>query len=156
VEQSWSAIESHVANVHRYALVLSANRPDAEDLAQECLVRALARRGRELENPQAYLFTILRNVRIDQAAKRRRHAGNISLDEAMPELARQATQSQGLVQRDLLRILRRLPRAHWQVVQLVCIEELTYQEAALFLGLPIGTIMSRLARARARLRGFLD
>jgi RNA polymerase sigma-70 factor (ECF subfamily) len=102
------------------------------------------------------LFTILRNIRIDQAANRRRHAGNISLDEAMPELACQATQPQGLVQRDLMRLLRRLPRAHRQIVRLICLEELTYKEAARFLRLPIGTIMSRLARARAQLRGFLE
>ena len=77
------------------------------------------------------------------------------LEEEMPELAQRATQGDALVLRDLERALAALPVAQRQVLLLVALEDLSYEETARVLDIPIGTVMSRLFRGRERLRTLL-
>jgi RNA polymerase sigma-70 factor (ECF subfamily) len=78
------------------------------------------------------------------------------LDEDMPELSQPARESDGLTLRDLDAAIRRLPPDQREVLLLVALEDMSYDEAAGTLGIPIGTVMSRLARAREKLRAMLS
>ena len=151
-----AAVEEHMSAIQRYARCLSGHRSDADDLAQECFVRALAHEGKSIENPKAYLFTILRNAALDRFRQKQRGAIDPSFEQASAQLSCQAVQHEALMQRDLMRRIRLLSPDQREMVRLVCLEGLTYREAAAHLNVPTGTVMSRLARARARLRDILD
>jgi RNA polymerase sigma-70 factor (ECF subfamily) len=77
------------------------------------------------------------------------------LDEDMPELAQPVRENEGLVLRDLDAAIKRLPPEQREVLLLVALEDMSYDEAAESLGIPIGTVMSRIARAREKLRTML-
>ncbi|WP_144143557.1 sigma-70 family RNA polymerase sigma factor [Paraburkholderia sp. BCC1884] len=142
--------------LRRYARALTGDRAWADDLVQDTAERALARWAafRPNSNLRAWLLTILRNIYIDQLRGRR----EIAVDESSaPWRNLEAPQGEvdGLVLRDLQRALYRLPLEQREVLLLVCVEELSYQEASRALGVPIGTVMSRLSRAREQLRVLL-
>lgn len=140
-----------IPRLRRYARALVADRSAADDLVQDTLERAwsklhLYRRGSDL---RAWLFTVMHNVHVNRVRATRR---TDPLEDEMPELAQRAPQGDGLLVRDLERALERLPAEQREVLLLVCLEEMTYDEVASTLGIPIGTVMSRLARAREKLR----
>ena len=144
-----------IPRLRRYARALAGDRNAADDLVQDTLERAWAkfhlyRRGTDL---RAWLFTVMHNVYVNQL-RARRHA--VPLDEEMPELAQAAREIDTLVLRDLDAAIRRLPPDQREVLLLVALEEMSYAEAAGTLGIPIGTVMSRLARAREKLRNMLS
>jgi RNA polymerase sigma-70 factor (ECF subfamily) len=119
---------------------------------QDTLERAwtklhLWRSGSDL---RAWLFTIMHNVHVNQV--RSRGAPTLPIDEDMPDAPVRPTQSDLLEVRDVEAALRRLPAEQREVLLLVALEHLSYQQSADTLGIPIGTVMSRLARARERLR----
>ncbi len=122
---------------------------------QDTLERAwskfhLYRRGTDL---RAWLFTVMHNVYVNQG-RAARHS--VPLDEEMPELAQAARETDTLVLRDLDAAIRRLPPDQREVLLLVALEDMSYAEAAGALEIPIGTVMSRLARAREKLRAMLS
>ena len=140
-----------IPRLRRYARALAGDRIAADDLVQDTLERAwskfhLYRRGTDL---RAWLFTVMHNVYVNQLRALRPVA---QLDEDMPELSQPARESDGLTLRDLDAAIRRLPPEQREVLLLVAVEELTYREVATAIGVPIGTVMSRLSRARERLR----
>jgi RNA polymerase sigma-70 factor (ECF subfamily) len=140
-----------IPRLRRYARALVGERSSADDLVQDTLERAwskfhLYRRGSDL---RAWLFTVMHNVHVNRVRARR---PTDPLEEEMPELALRAPQGDGLLVRDLERALERLPAEQREVVLLVSLEEMTYEEVARTLGIPIGTVMSRLSRAREKLR----
>lgn len=150
----------HVGALRRYARALTGNPVDADDLVQECLARVLAqmRAWREVRDIRAYLFTTLHNVFID-ARRRRRNAGaEVPLDETAggtvvpTPMVVPASQIARLEVRDMLSALGRIPSEQREVVLLVGLEGMSYIEAAEILGIPIGTVMSRLSRGREALR----
>lgn len=153
------AIEPLIPALRRYARALLANRADADDLVQDCLERAVSRwhQRRPDSEPRPWLFAILHNLamtRLRRASSRPRSA---PLDEAGEgEFARPATQEDGLRHGELLRALAQLPEDQRAVLLLVAVEELTYAEAARALDIPIGTVMSRLSRARERLHALVN
>jgi len=143
-----------IPRLRRYARALVGERAAADDLVQDTLERAwtkfhLYRRGTDL---RAWLFTVMHNVYVNQLRAARPSA---PLEEDMPEFAHAARETDGLELRDLDRAIRRLPPAQREVLLLVVLEEMSYEQAAGTLGVPIGTIMSRLARAREKLRAML-
>jgi len=146
----------HVPRLRRYSRALINNRDLADDLVQDTLERAL-RNTEKFEagtDLRAWLFTIMHNVFANQARKGEVRAVHVSVDdENIPEreFAVQGTQSQSLEVRDLDFALQRLPLDQRQVVLLVGLEEMSYAEVALALEIPLGTVMSRLARARGLL-----
>jgi RNA polymerase sigma-70 factor (ECF subfamily) len=144
-----------IPRLRRYARALAGDRVAADDLVQDTLERAwskfhLYRRGTDL---RAWLFTVMHNVYVNQLRAARPAA---PLEEDMPELAQAARDTDGLVLRDLDLAIRRLPPDQREVLLLVALEDMSYEAAAGTLGIPIGTVMSRLARAREKLRAMLS
>jgi RNA polymerase sigma-70 factor (ECF subfamily) len=144
-----------IPRLRRYARALAGDRSAADDLVQDTLERALNklhlwRRGTDL---RAWLFTIMHNVHINQVRGRRELS---ALEGEAMELPVRATQEAGIEARDLERALARLPLEQRQVLLLVVLEEMSYEQAARTLGIPIGTVMSRLSRAREKLRLLME
>ncbi len=140
-----------IPRLRRYARALVGDRATADDLVQDTLERAWAklhlyRRGTDL---RAWLFTVMHNVHVNRVRATRPAD---PLDEEMPELAQRGTQADALFVRDLDRAIARLPADQRAVLLLVTLEEMSYEEVAHTLGIPIGTVMSRLSRAREKLR----
>jgi RNA polymerase sigma-70 factor (ECF subfamily) len=152
-----SEIEACVPALRRYAVGLLRSRDEADDLVHDCLVRALDKlhTRRDDGEVRTWLFTILHNLFINQLRRRGSRPPAESLDEIHEaEHSQRPSQEDGLQWRDLLRDLERLPEEQRSVVLLISVEDLSYAEAAAVLGVPIGTVMSRLARGRERLRQF--
>lgn len=143
-----------IPRLRRYARALAGDRASADDLVQDTLERAWAklhlyRRGTDL---RAWLFTVMHNVHVNKVRAAR---STDPLDDEMPELAQRAAQSDALVVRDLDRAIARLPAEQRAVLLLVTLEEMSYEQVARTLGIPIGTVMSRLSRAREKLRSMM-
>ena len=142
--------------LRRYARALTGDPAWADDLVQDTAERALsrARAFRPDSNLRAWLLTILRHIHIDQLRARREIAVD---DENAPWRTLEAPRGEvdTLQLRDVQRALYCLPLEQREVLLLVGVEELSYQEASSVLNVPIGTVMSRLSRAREHLRVLL-
>ena len=148
-----------IPRLRRYARVLTGEATRADDLVQDALARAwekrqLWRKGSDL---RAWLFTIMHNVHVNQLAVARREAANISLDadgEQGPgwQVPTRGNQLDRIELLELVQQMGRLPAEQREVLLLAAVEELPYEEIASVLGIPIGTVMSRLSRAREKLR----
>ena len=147
----------HIQALRRYASALIGNPADADDLVQETLKRALVYfdQERQIDNLRAYLFTILHNVRVDALRQRARAGKSVPVEETTL-VSNGAPQSESVACTQVIEAIQRLSEEHRQVLLLIGVEGLRYREAADVLGLPIGTIMSRLNRARAALREVLE
>lgn len=151
-----AAILAEIPRLRRYARALLGDRAAADDLVQDTLERAWSRAslwqaGSDL---RAWLFSIMHNLRVDQLRRPEVATRAIAADEA--ELPTRATQSDRLEVRDLEAALRQLPDEQREVLLLVALDGSSYAEIAAALGIPAGTVMSRLARGRERLRLLLD
>src|SRR4051794_31140375 len=140
-----------IPRLRRYARALAGDRAGADDLVQDTLERAWAklhlyRRGTDL---RAWLFTVMHNVHVNKVRAAR---PTDVLDDEMPELTQRASQADALLVRDLERCIALLPAEQRAVLLLVALEDMSYEEVARTLGIPIGTVMSRLSRAREKLR----
>jgi RNA polymerase sigma-70 factor (ECF subfamily) len=144
--------EQHIPRLRRYARALVGDRYAADDLVQDTLERAwnklhLWRQGSDM---RAWLFAIMHNVFVNQARSRRQEIERNM--EELPPMAVRATQGQNLELIDMERVLQALPEDQREVILLVAVEQLTYEETSRALSVPIGTVMSRLSRGRERLR----
>ena len=161
-DHAWAAFEAealpHVDRLFRLALWFERNRHEAEDLVQETMTQALQsfHRFRPGTNCRAWLVTILQHVRSNRRRARQRSplvddpedriANTVPFVAPVPEM---------LTDEEMLGALGRIP-VHFQEVIVLCdVEELTYKEIAEALGIPLGTVMSRLHRGRAALRSEL-
>ncbi|MGE5171475.1 MAG: RNA polymerase sigma factor [Rudaea sp.] len=152
-------LQNAIPRLRRYARVLAGNFAAADDLVQDTLIRAWDKRrlwqaGSDL---RAWLFTIMHNVFMNQRVAARREAANVSLDaeagsRPAAEVATFGNALERIELREALRYVDRLPPEQREVLLLAVVEELRYEEVAAMLGIPVGTVMSRLSRARARLR----
>jgi RNA polymerase sigma-70 factor, ECF subfamily len=142
--------------LRRYALVLCRDGDLADDLVQAACEKALATESGPGESVpfEAWMFTIARNVWIDRGRKLQTQGVSVDIEDHLDYAASPAV-DEALQSRDELACVQaaidRLPSEQRQLLLLVCVEELSYKDAAATLGLPIGTVMSRLARARLRL-----
>lgn len=139
-------------HLRRYARALTRDPAWADDLVQDTLERALSKwRWGRGGNLRAWLLTLLHHRFIDQLRSRREVAFD---DEEAPWQQQPAATGEvdGLLLRDVERALYRLPLEQREVLLLIALEELSYQEAAKVLKVPVGTVMSRLSRARERMR----
>lgn len=152
-------IAEHIPSLRRYARALTGDTWAADDLVQDTLERACSKwrlwtAGTDL---RAWLFTIMHNLYANQVRRsvRQAHAGaRVDIDDAAAELvAPDAALDQSL---DLQRCLMRLPDDQRAVLLLVSLQDMSYEEVAAVIGAPIGTVMSRLSRARSRLRELMD
>ena len=154
-------IEPHIPGLRRFACaLLRGDRHSADDLVQDCLERALSRwhQRRSEGDLRGWLFTILYNRFLsDQHRRRRRGVHEALLDVAEAELLGiEGGQEWALEHRDLLRAFAALPEEQRSVLVLVAVEDLSYEETARVLSVPIGTVMSRLSRGRDRLRHLMS
>jgi len=143
--------------LRRYARALAGNRDDADDLVQDTLERAWAKSGlwRGVSDMRAWLFGIMHNLHVD--AVRRPRPPIIAVDaDGLPEVAMAPTQSERLEVLDLQAALAQLPVEQREILLLIALEDMAYGDVAKTLGIPIGTVMSRLSRGRERLRALME
>ena len=150
-----SSIEACIPALRRYAKALLRSSQDADDLVHDTLVRALdnLHARREHAEVRPWLFTIMHNLFVSQMRRekvRRRSASGVDADAAA--VAVREHQEDALQWHDFVRIFNTIPEHQRVVLLLVCIENFSYAEVARVLGIPLGTVMSRLARGRERLR----
>ncbi len=146
-------IIEHIPRLRRYARALVGHSHRADDLVQDTLERAYTKwhLWREGSNLRAWLFTVMHNVWANQMESGNHVPPMVSIDEAL-NIADLPRQDGALGIRDLEAALVTLPGDQREVLLLVALEDLKYHEAARVLDVPIGTVMSRLARARTKLR----
>jgi RNA polymerase sigma-70 factor (ECF subfamily) len=151
-----SAILTELPRLRRYARAMVGNRAAADDLVQDTLERAWSRlaQWRPGSDLRAWLFGIMHNLRVDQL--RCPGLNTLPMDEEEFEVPIRATQTDHLELSDLELALARLPEEQRAVLLLVALEEMSYEEVARALEIPLGTVMSRLSRGRERLRLILD
>jgi RNA polymerase sigma-70 factor (ECF subfamily) len=146
-------IEASVPALRRYARALTRNVDRADDLVQDCLERAI--RKRSLFQPtgplQAWLFRILINLWRNDLRFERRRGDHLPID-AVAEPSVAPAQPGRIALAEMSRAIDRLPDDQREALLLVVLEGMSYQEAAEVLGIPMGTLMSRIGRARAALR----
>jgi RNA polymerase sigma-70 factor, ECF subfamily len=148
-------IAAVMPRLHRFAWALTGSRTDADDITQATLERALAHRQRFTAETrlEAWAIRVARNLWLDQL--RRRRVREAAIDPALLAGPADDDAHQRLEVGEALRALRSLPPGQREVAALVLVEGYSYQEAADALQAPIGTIMSRLARARVALADLL-
>jgi len=148
-------IEAQIPGLRRFACaLLRGDREAADDLVQDTLERALSRWNlcRNQGNLRGWLYTILYNRFLSNQHRVQRRGPHDAFTEETELPGVDGGQQSALEHRDLLRAFAALPEEQRTVLLLVGVEELSYQEAARVLGVPIGTVMSRLSRGRQRLR----
>jgi RNA polymerase sigma factor (sigma-70 family) len=152
-----SALVGQIAALRRYARALTGDGWAADDLVQDTLERACERwqlwtAGSDL---RAWLFTVMHNLFVDGARRALRQQGQrVEVDDVAGELAAPAAATDEAL--DLQRCLLRLPEEQREVLLLVALQDLGYEDVARITGVPVGTVMSRLSRARSRLRELMD
>lgn len=151
-----AVLEPIIPALRRHARALVGDADAADDLVQDCLERALSRwwMRRAGDDPKPWLFTILRNLHIDRLRQNRRRGTTVELDDDGASVAPE--QDHGMGVRDVLAALDLLPEDQRASMLLVGVEDLSYEDAAKVLGVPVGTVMSRLSRGRRRLRALLE
>jgi RNA polymerase sigma-70 factor (ECF subfamily) len=152
-----SGIEENIPSLRRYAWSLLRDKSDADDLVQDCLVRALDRMDslRPDGDLRAWLFTIMHNIFANRW-RRTRNRARLLAEHTETEAIIAAPQHASAEMRDVLRGIDTLPDEQREVILLVAVEGFHYDEVASMLGIPIGTVMSRLSRARDRLSQFVQ
>ena len=146
-------LEACVPALRRYARALTRNIDHADDLVQDCLERAISRRGlfRPSGPMRPWLFTILVNLHRNARRTEQRHGKHLNADSLL-DLGTPAPQHNHLALAELSRAIDALPLEQKETLLLVTLEGMAYAEAAAILDIPLGTLMSRLGRARAALR----
>lgn len=146
-----------IPHLRRYARALLRDRDAAEDLLQDVLARAWSRLHlwQAGTNMRTWLFAIMHNLHANFIRNASRRPVAVELEPQLPRLGEPARQSEDLELAVLERALGDLPPDQRAIVLLVGLEGLSYQQAADVLGIPVGTVMSRLHRGRERLRQLL-
>ena len=150
----YNLIIPFIPNLRRYARALVGDRDGADDLVQDTLERAV--RKFHLWKPgdlRAWLFSIMHNVFVNQL-KARKISPSIEIDEATIAAHIPTVTSVDVL--DLQRALLTLAPEQREVVLLIALEDMTYADVSRALGIPIGTVMSRLSRGRQKLRGLMS
>ena len=161
-----TSLSSYMDGLYGYAMVLSRNPAEAADLVQETYVRALRARKslRADSNVKGWLFTILRNIWLNQLRQQRTTPNIVEIDadesgaDIVVELSKgpHALYVSKIERLQVREAIQQLPVEFREIIILREYEELSYQEIADLLDCPPGTVMSRLARARSKLRSLLS
>ncbi len=159
MEDRKAAILAEIPRLRRYARALLRDRELADDLVQDCLERALLRldNWRTGDSPRRWLFTIMHHLFIDQTRRIKRRGEVVMLNlEDTEAMSAPATQSESIATREIMEALQALSPDRRAALVIVGVEGFSYAEAAGMLGIPAGTVMSRVARGREDLRALLD
>ncbi len=151
-------LEPQIPALRRYAFALTRDHTAADDLVQDTLERAISRWVLRVGDAElrAWLFAILHNLFIDGQRAHRRRPLHDTLDDEADQAGTPATQEASLIGRDTLTQFGALSQEHQAVLLLVGVEGLAYASVARVLGVPLGTVMSRLSRAREQFRRLMD
>jgi RNA polymerase sigma-70 factor (ECF subfamily) len=147
----------HIPRLRRYARVLLKNNADADDLVQDCLERACGRVNASLPiiNLRAWLFTIMHNLFANSIRAKTRRPEMTEYDDDFMA-SESATPEHSLMVRDITGAMEILAVEQREVLLLVAVENMRYEDIAELLNVPIGTVMSRLSRARKHLKSILE
>jgi RNA polymerase sigma-70 factor (ECF subfamily) len=147
-------IEALIPRLRRYARALTRDVARADDLVQSCLTRALAKQHlwRPGSDLRAWLFTILHNQYVNEVRRSVREGVNVAVGEMTPMLTVQSNAIAVLQLRDLESAIAHLSQEQRQVILLVVLQGMAYEQVAAVLQVPVGTVRSRLSRARIQLR----
>jgi RNA polymerase sigma-70 factor, ECF subfamily len=159
ISQTFAAqLIAHLPALRRYAMALCGNPELADDLVQDGIERALSRVPslRAPERLGAWLRSIVHNLFVDELRRRRVRGIRVDVADLENDLALSTAPPDRLTPNDVAKAMAGLSIEHRQILVLAGVEELAYQEIAEELGVPLVTVMSRLARARAALRAALD
>ena len=151
-------IERQIPRLRRYALALTRNRDRADDLVQDTLGRALAKEQfwQPGTNIRAWLFTIMHNQNVNNVRRYIRDSAELDIEQISPTLTATTDPTVTRKMFELERALAQLPLEQHQVILLVGLEGMSYEDTAGILTIPVGTVRSRLSRARDALRKLLD
>jgi RNA polymerase sigma-70 factor (ECF subfamily) len=151
-------VTEQIPRLRRYARALTSDRARADDLVQDTLVRALAKEHlwQPGTNLRAWLFTVMHNQNVNIVRHGMRDGAAVDVEQVSATLITTTDPTASCQLRELDRALSRLPLGQRQVILLVGLEGMSYDDAAEILGVPIGTIRSRLSRGRQTLRELLD
>jgi RNA polymerase sigma factor (sigma-70 family) len=152
-------IEPLIPRLRRYARSLMNDTAAADDLVQDCLERAIRAwpQRRADGDARAWMFAILHNLAINRLRQTQRRGAHVDINDAPDmEMARAPSQEHAVRLAELMAALDTLPADQRSVLLLVSVEDLSYEEAARVLDVPIGTVMSRLSRGRQRLLQMMD
>jgi RNA polymerase sigma-70 factor, ECF subfamily len=150
-------IEQQIPRLRRYARALTRNRDRADDLVQDTLSRALVKEQfwQSGTNLRAWLFTIMHNQNVNNVRRAVRESRMVDMEQLSPMPATtDPTASRQMF--ELERALAQLPLEQRQVILLVGLEGMSYEDAAGILSVPVGTVRSRLSRGRDILRKLLE
>ncbi len=152
-----SLVEKHIPALKRYAIALTYDAYTADDLLQDCLERALLKlhMWRAGSNLRAWLFTIMHNLFINMQVRLSRIPKMVSIDVVNDIVKFNGSAEQRAEISDLDVALEKLPVDQKNVILLVGLEGFAYKEVSKILNIPLGTVMSRLNRAREKLRSQL-
>ncbi|HET7085839.1 MAG TPA: RNA polymerase sigma factor [Rhizomicrobium sp.] len=152
------ALVAQLAGLRRYAMALAGNAALADDLVQDCIERALGQQAqlREPERLAGWLRRILYHLYIDEIRRNRRRGREQDITELADHVELSAPAPDNSATREFIEAVNRLSAEHRQILLLVSLEELSYREISEELDIPMGTVMSRLARARERLRALME
>jgi RNA polymerase sigma-70 factor (ECF subfamily) len=147
-------LEAEIPRLRRYARALTRDIVRADDLVQSCLTRAVAKQhlwqpGTDL---RAWLFTILHNQHVNDVRRSVREGISVAVEDMAPVLTVHSNAIAALQLRDLEAAIAKLPQEQRQVILLVGLEGMSYDEVAAVLKVPVGTVRSRLSRGRDQLR----
>ncbi|MCX7304632.1 MAG: RNA polymerase sigma factor [Hyphomicrobiales bacterium] len=159
MDQRRTAILAEIPRLRRYARALLRDRDSADDLVQDCLERALSRLDNWTsdENPRRWLFTIMHHLFVDQTRRTKRRAEVVMMPlEGSEAMSVPADQTESVASREIMDALQAISPDRRAALVIVGVEGFSYAEAATMLGIPAGTLMSRVARGREELRGLLD
>jgi len=151
-------LESEIPRLRRYARALTRNTANADDLVQSSLVRALEKQHlwQPGSNLRAWLFTILHNQHVNDVRHSLRQGSLGPVEDAEPVWRMEPVVDASLQLRDLQRGINTLSHEQREVLLLVGPEGMRYEQVATILGIPVGTVRSRLSRARTTLRLLMD
>ena len=154
-------LEAHIPGLRRYAYaLLRGDRESADDLVQDALERAIScwHQHRADGDLRGWIYTILYHRFVTDRRRQRRDVGYRSLMDILEaeQPCVEGAQEAALAHRDLLRGFAKLPEEQRSVLLLIAVEDFSYREAAHILGVPIGTVMSRLSRGREHLRQYMN
>ena len=152
-ELQW-LITREIPHLRRYALALLRDTDAADDLVQDCLERALRKRRlwQRQGSMRSWLFRMLYNIFLNAKNTRRRARLTVPLEAITPTMAESPRQEKYVECRDITEALSQLPKQQYAAIILIALEGLSYDEAAWILGIPVGTLRSRLSRGRETLR----
>lgn len=155
--QALARLEGEIPHLRRFARYLARDVSLADDLVQECLTRAVANidSWQSGTNLRAWLFVILRNAFLNERRKKKHDTVPLA-DDGHPALTVTGGQESGMALKEVNDALLKLSHDHREIIMLIGVEGMSYEEVSAILDVPLGTVRSRLARARQALRGKIE